>query len=133
MFVFLQGNVKGDGCRVLSLCGNLMQRTDNTIHFESTDLWGKAVQSLRQREQNVQQIYERGSTATEEHLEEDTGKDCHTSNNTQQCTDHHSTDAGSWGPQLLLISLYKTRTCATGNCTAPSSLPGLLWRVPKRP
>lgn len=27
------------------------------------------------------------------------------------------------------VSLYKTRTCATGNCTAPSSQPGLLWRV----
>lgn len=47
--VFLQGNVKGDGCRVLSLCGNLMRRTDYTIHFESTNLWGKAVQSLHQR------------------------------------------------------------------------------------
>lgn len=82
-----------------SLCGNLMQRTDDTVHFESTDSWGKAVQSLPRRDQNVQQIYERGSTATEEHLEGGHGeRDCHTSNNTQQCTGHHSTDAGSWGP-----------------------------------
>lgn len=79
-----------------SLCSSLMRRTDYTVHFESTDSWGKAVQSLRQREQNVQQIYERGSTATKEHLEG--GQDCHTSNNTQQCMGHHSTDAGSWGP-----------------------------------
>lgn len=66
---------------------SLTQCTDNVIHFERASCLGKWCTVSNKGSKNVQQIYERDSSAAEEHSHAWGGKDCHTGNG---ATTHNS-------------------------------------------